>query len=62
MSFDPFPAFHDKCHLHTHLLMYMVAYIANNMDQDQTALISKQSDKKDIDTLVTLLFPPVLII
>ena len=34
---NPFPAIHNNCHLLSLLLMYFEAYIANNMDQDQTA-------------------------
>ena len=33
---NPFPAFHDNCHLLC-LRMYFGDYIANNMDPDQTA-------------------------
>ena len=32
-----FPAIHDKYHLLFHLLITLIAYIANNMDPDQTA-------------------------
>ena len=33
-SLTPYPAFHDNCHLLSHLLMYFATYIANNMDPD----------------------------
>ena len=36
-TFNPFPASHDFCRLHSLLLMFLGAYIANNMDPDQTA-------------------------
>ena len=32
--FYPFPAIHDNCHLLSGLLMYLIAYIANNEFMD----------------------------
>ena len=47
-SFNPFPAIHGSCLLLSHLFVTLVAYIANNMDPDQTALrpdLREQSDQ-----------------
>ena len=38
-----FPAIQHKCRLLSHLLIYLAAYIANNMNPDQTAP-KEQSD------------------
>ena len=38
--FVPFPTHHQFCCLLSHLLMFLAAYIANNMDPDQTAPFS----------------------
>ena len=41
-SLNPFPAINNNCHQLSHLLMYLVSNIANNIDPDHTTT-SEQS-------------------